>query len=678
MDYKPHVSFRSDELLPFTPSPAQRLTLAAICDTLIPCLTAEAGEDRALMALAASDLNLAYLVEQALEQVADTQALVQLKQFLQLLESRTFNGILFGYWSPFSRLTLERRTDLLYRLATHRLALMRRSFVGLKRLATFLFYATLPDGKVNPAYRVFHYQLPSPSAQAQTPSIQTIDARGINTLHCDVLIIGSGASGGVAAAELAASGQDVIVVEKGDVFSDQEFHGRELESHDRMLEKRGALTTSDNSMVVLAGSLLGGGTVINWSGALRPPAEILHEWDQIYGFRDVSGAEFQQSLDAVSSRIAVNTENDHQRSVNNRVFEEGLSALQYGVSSIPRNVKNCVDCGFCNFGCPHGAKQSTHKTYLVDAQQHGARILVRAHASRVEHRAGRITGASLNVRHSDGSVSEIAVLCRAVVLAAGSIHTPAILMRSGLTNPNIGLNLRLHPTTATGALFDRPIRMWQGAPMSRLCDEFANLDSHGYGVRLMNASAHPGVLAMVTPWISGRMHKRLMQRLEYTANIMIITRDRYSGRITLGPDGYPRIHYQLHPHDARHMMRGVQEALRIHHAAGAREVNTSQNAMPVFRVGHDHDFENFLRRVAQLDLRPNSFSLFSAHQMGSARIAGSARQGVANPDGECYEVKGLFLVDASVFPTCSGVNPMLTIMATAHFLAQRIKTLLCP
>lgn len=676
MDNKTDLSLSSEDISRLKLSAVQRRTLAAICDTLIPRLAAEAGEEPSLMTLSATDLNLPHLMEQTLEETADAQTQLQLKQFLQLLELHLFNGILFGYWSPFTLLSLERRTDLLYRLATHRLALMRKSFSGLKRLATFLFYAATPDGKSHPAFPVFHYQLPSQPLHAENTPIQTMDASQIHTIRCDVLIIGSGAGGGVVAAELAASGQDVLVVEKGDSFSDREFHGREKESHDRMLEKRGALTTSDTSMVVLAGSLLGGGTAINWSGALRPPDEILHEWDKNYGFRGVSGPEFQQSLDAVSRRVCVNKENDHQRSINNHVFEDGLSALQYGVTPIPRNVKNCVDCGFCNFGCSYGCKQSTYKTFLPDAQQHGARILTRAYASKIEHRAGRITGARLNVRHRDGSVSDVTVQCRAVVLAAGSIHTPAILLRSGLSNPNIGKNLRLHPTTATGALFDRPIRIWQGAPMTRICSDFANLDSHGYGVRLMNASAHPGVLAMATPWLSGRMHKRAMQRLEYTANIMIITRDRYSGRVTVGPDGYPRIHYRLHPYDARHMMRGVQEALRIHHAAGALEVNTTQNAMPIFRRGQDQDFEGFLQRVAQLGLKANSVSLFSAHQMGSARIADSAHHGVANPDGECFEVKGIFLADGSVFPTCSGVNPMLSILATAHFLAQRIKTLL--
>jgi choline dehydrogenase-like flavoprotein len=654
-------------------TPSEQRTLAMICDTLVPALQAEAGDDPRLMSLSASDLNLVQTLEEGLQRVTDASAQAQLKQFLRLMETGIFNGLLIGEWSPFSQMPLEARTKVLYALATHRLELLRKSFAGLKRLALSIFYSLLPDDKTNPLYPVFNYQVPPHTAHEGERPIKPLTITESTTLTCDVLVIGSGAGGGVVAGELTAAGHDVIVVEKGEYFADEDFRGRELESYERMYEKFGALTTVDTSLVVLAGSILGGGTTINWSGSLRTPDYVLQEWEREYGFDGVTGAEFQRSLDAVSQRMCVNTDEEWTRSVNNQVFERGLKALNYNVTPIPRNVKGCEDCGFCNFGCQFGAKQGTLKTYLQDAHDRGARIVVKAHVDKLLHSAGKINGAQLSVQHN-GTQYTVTVKCKAVVLAAGSINTPAVLLRSGLTNANIGKNLRLHPTTVTSALFEQPIRVWQGAPMTRLTAEFANLDARGYGVRLMNAPGHPGLFALAVAWQSGRQHKQVMAQMEHTANIIVITRDFYGGQIKLDKAGNPSVHYKLHASDARHMMKGIQEALRIHVSAGAIEVHAPHNNRPTFRPGRDGTFDSFLKRVEARGLRPNDFALFSAHQMSSARIAGSAAQGVADPNGESYEVKGLFIADGSVLPTCSGVNPMLTILGTAHFLAQRIKT----
>ena len=162
--------------------------------------------------------------------------------------------------------------------------------------------------------------------------------------------------------ELSAAGKEVIVVEKGAYYADHQFSGRELASQS-LFEKRGLLTTSDMSMSVLAGSTLGGGTTVNWAASLRTPQDVLHEWEYEYGFTGASGKGFQHSLDAVLKRMNVGVEETFIN-VNNTLLERGCEALGYDVTPIPRNVKGCEECGFCNFGCTFGAKQGTLKTYL--------------------------------------------------------------------------------------------------------------------------------------------------------------------------------------------------------------------------------------------------------------------------------------------------------------------------
>jgi choline dehydrogenase-like flavoprotein len=161
-----------------------------------------------------------------------------------------------------------------------------------------------------------------------------------------------------------------------------------------------------------------------------------------------------------------------------------------------------------------------------------------------------------------------------------------------------------------------------------------------------------------------------MQRIAHYANIIVLTRDVYGGRVTIDKHGQPVLHYRLHPYDANHMRRGLIEAVRIHAAAGAHIIHGPHQGMSGC---HNANLLDFLRRLETSPFAPNTLGLFSAHQMSSARIGGSSAIGAVKPDGETYEVRNLFVADASVLPTATGVNPMLTIMGTAHYLAQAIK-----
>jgi choline dehydrogenase-like flavoprotein len=163
-----------------------------------------------------------------------------------------------------------------------------------------------------------------------------------------------------------------------------------------------------------------------------------------------------------------------------------------------------------------------------------------------------------------------------------------------------------------------------------------------------------------------------MQDADATANIIVLVRDKDGGRVKLDKSGGPRVEYSLSSQDAKHMMVGMQEAMRIHLAAGANEVRAPLANAPTFRPATDGSFNEFLRGVEQAGLRPNAFPLFSAHQMSSSRIGGSPKLGAVDPHGESWELKRLFVVDGSALPTSSGVNPMLTIQAVSHYLSQRI------
>ena len=91
---------------------------------------------------------------------------------------------------------------------------------------------------------------------------------------------------------------------------------------------------------------------------------------------------------------------------------------------------------------------------------------------------------------------------------------------------------------------------------------------------------------------------------------------------------------------------------------------------PEWRVGDDVD--RYVERLRRVPLRAGGFRLFAAHQMGTCRMGADPQTSVANPYGELHDTPGVWIGDASAFPTASGTNPMVTIMALAHRTAEAI------
>ena len=650
-------------------SDTQRDTLTRICETLAPRFP-QPGV--ALYATGAHDVGMPALLELALERAAGPADRVAIRLFLSAIEHAPANRALCGIRKPFAAMTHAERERLLQTCALSPHAPARQLFQAFKRLGLFVFYSAMPGGQPNPTWQTFGYRPPPVFPPADT-RIQPLALAGDTLLTCDALVIGSGAGGGVAAGELAAAGFDVLVVEKGPQRASPHVIGQELAVTEALFEKHGTLSTRDQAIVVLAGSTLGGGTAVNWAGALRTPPEVLDEWARV-GFPDAVTPAYAASIDAVCARLQVDPA--PAASAHNRMLEAGCAALDYDCAPLPQNRLRCPEddlCGFCSFGCATGAKQSTARTFLEDAAGRGARFLVNARVERILIEAGRAVGAQISARSTDGQPCRVTVRARLVIAAGGALHTPALLLRSGMVNAQIGANLRLHPTTVVYGFGPQRIEGWHGAPMTRISRQFADLDGRGHGVRLECAPLHPGIAALTIPWESARQHRDVMANLAHLSNIIIITRDRDSGRVSVDRRGEPVLHYRLSRADGRHLRRGIVEGLRVLHAAGADVLSSPHHPALVWRRESGADFDAYLEDVLSAPTGPNQMALFSAHQMGTCRIGPSSDQGALLPTGESYEVRGLYVLDGSAMPTCSGVNPMISIMALSHYLAQGIR-----
>ena len=569
-----------------------------------------------------------------LDAIADTFAPGSVERgvpdaFLELLvprlpksEQRKLSLLLGAFAARgFQRLSRDRRERALLGWADSRIPLRVTGFHALRKGVLLLAW-TLPDAR----WDELGYPGPlgtDPCAPAKPLSPIVMD--GPLELDCDVCVIGSGAGGGPAAAVLAGAGLDVVVLEAGDYLGPPDFDGAELSGLQRMYLDGGTLATDDQSVGIVAGSCLGGGTVVNYTTSFRTPDAVREEWGGPF-----AGDAFTRSLDAVCERLGVNT--DHNAvSAREEVVRSGLERLGWHMGAMPRDVRGCEQgrvCGYCPYGCRLGAKQSTDRTWLVDAERAGARIVVGARADRI-------------LRGPRVDAGPVCVRARAVVVACGAINTPALLIRSGLGNPSVGRNLFLHPVAGAVGFFHEEIRPWEGTMQAIYSDEYADLDA-GYGFRYETTATHPGFVAAFLPWRGADAHRGLMLDTAHAAPLGVLLRDREGGRVKVRRDGTPSVRYRLSEYDARHMDVGVQGAVRIFEVAGAR-------------------------RVVRIDS-----PLYSFHQMGTARMGATADVSACDEEGALWDWRDVVVCDGSAFPSASGVNPMITISALAHMNARAL------
>jgi choline dehydrogenase-like flavoprotein len=424
--------------------------------------------------------------------------------------------------------------------------------------------------------------------------------------------------------------------------------------------------THDQSVSLVAGSCLGGGTVVNYTTSFRTPDDVRDEWAS-HGVSAFAGAEYTQALDAVCERMGVNLEHN-KPSARDRIMQEACVKLGWHIEPMPRGVRDCDQgkiCGYCPFGCPLGAKQSVVKTWLADASGAGTRFVIRTKVERVLVEAGAARG--VEGRTADGH--RVTIRSRAVIAACGAIHTPALLKRSGLQNQNIGKHLRLHPAAVVFGVFDEEVRPWEGTMQALYSDQFRDLDG-GYGFKFETAALQPHVYLTFAPWRGARAHQELMGALSHTSVVGVLLRDRDGGEVRVGRDGEPVVRYKLSRFDAGHMRTGIDRAAQMLETGGAKRIYTSQNRWVSYDPGRSGDRSQFMRDADAAGYGPGQVVLGSFHIMGSARVGGSPATSACDPMGQTWDIRDLYVTDGSAFPTAPGVNPQVSIQATAHMIAK--------
>jgi choline dehydrogenase-like flavoprotein len=652
-------------------SARERAVLEAVCDTLVPSI--ERAEDPGGFfitgARQAGTLDRAARLIEAIPAPGDRN---RLKLLLRTLDNPVVNLLFAGKLAAFTALPAVEREAVLRGYSRSRIPLRRAGFQALKRLVLVAHYCWPVNGR-HPAWQATAYPGPLPDPASVIEPLPALMLDRDTVLDCDVVVAGSGAGGGVVAGLLAEAGLRVVVLEKGGNPGSRDFTQVEGDMLSRYYLDSGLIMTQSGSLPILAGSCLGGGTVVNYTTSFPLPPAIHGEWDRLSGLTLFSSPRFERSLDRVALRLDVGTRWSSP-GMRDQLLERGCKSLGWHVGVIPRNVTRCVEgveCGYCGYGCRHGAKNSTARTYLAAAARTGAHLVPNCDVLRVQVESGRATGVLGVVTDRSGARHQLTVHAAIVVAACGSINTPALLVRSGLDNPAIGRGLRLHPATAVAGLFPQRVEPWTGALQTRYSDQFADLGD-GYGVKFETAPVHFALPASGFGWESAVRHREDISRLANLSIVGVLLRDRDPGRVAVGRDGRPRVHYELSRHDVASVRRGLVGAAQVLAAAGATELFSLQTPPARARVSEPAWLERFGAAMDARGYTKCRMSYITFHQMASCAMGADPARSVVGETGESHDVRGLYVVDASTFPTSSGVNPMLTIMAIADHVARGI------
>jgi long-chain-alcohol oxidase len=645
----------------------------AVCDALLPSIAREV-DPHGYYATGGLAAGTPLRVEQMLERLANPHDRARLKMLLDALDSSIANAMQGGGFRSFADMAPEARETMLRGWAHSRIALKRAGFQALKRLCHFAYFCwPMADGS-HPAWRAVGYPGPLPQPAEVVDPLPAVTVDSETSLDCDVVVVGSGAGGGVVAGVLAAAGRDVVVLEKGGNPSSREMTQVEGDTFNDLYLDGGMLMTHSGSLPILAGSCVGGGTVVNWTTSFALPESIRADWDRRSGLRLFESPRFAECLQRVQARLNVGIRwtTPARR---DELFERGSRALGWQVAPIPRNVTDCregLECGYCGYGCRHGAKNSTARTYLADATERGARLVAHCDVERVLVERGRAIGVEGNVRGRDGRRWRLTVRARVVVVACGALYTPVLLKRSGLTNPHIGRNLHLHPVSAVVAAFPDRVDPWGGSLQTRYTTRFADMDGQGYGARFETGPIHFALPASAFGWENPRQLRDDVGRLAHLSVVGILLRDRDTGRVAVTRDGRPRIRYDVSAYDAAHMRRAIRAGADVLAAAGATEVFSLQTPPTRARPDGSGWLDRFMATADATGYRNLRMSYISFHQMATAAMGCDPHRGAVGETGETFDVRGLFVADGSVFPDSSGVNPMITIMAATDHIARTI------
>jgi choline dehydrogenase-like flavoprotein len=462
--------------------------------------------------------------------------------------------------------------------------------------------------------------------------------------HFEVIVVGSGAGGGVVAGELAERGRKVLLLEAGGHYTAADFTRWESKAgHDFWWPIRFAFPAGDfglGPVTLIGGRCVGGGTVINTKVALRASQRELDKWNAATGI-GLTREDLDPYYERVEQYLGVRERTDDwDLKTCVQTAKRGFEAV--GANLVPTRAytdHNCMQCGSCLQGCPTNAGKSTMNTYI---HRHwlGPHLTLRPNSlvQRVLVEDGEATG----VEYVDEAGETQQAHADAVVVACGSLSTPQLLMRSNIPNPNIGRHLGLHPAQFVFGLFDEPQDAHMVAPISSHCFDFAADEDGGFAVEAVTVQDPIGFTVSLCDENGPMWGEPLVEaarRWRRWIGLLNMSNDDNNGRVEI-VDGVERFTTDFQPVELGRINAAREFSTRVLEAAGASQILWS--------------------------------GLATTHMQGSCRMGADPATSVVDANCQSHEIKRLYVGDSSVHARTLSVNPSLTIMALATRLAEHL------
>ena len=483
-----------------------------------------------------------------------------------------------------------------------------------------------------------------------------------HVVRADLVVVGSGAGGATVAMVAAEAGLDVVVLEAGSFITPGEMNQREEEMLPRLLWDSGARTTVDRAVRIHQGKGVGGSTLHNLNLCKRIPSSILSSWHRDRALSHLPLDAWDRLYTEVESLIGMSEVSLGLRSRHNQLLQRGCEALGWAGGPTRHNRTGCVGSGFCEVGCAYDGKNNALKVMITRAVKAGARILTHCQAVRVSHRGGGARGveAALIDPVTGRARGELRVEATKVCLSASATATAALLLRSRVPDPGgeTGRGLRVHPAVVVAGVFDEPVRAWEGIPQSYECTEWLDFDDRldSHRLWLIPAFAHPMGLATMLPG-HGPVHAELMGRYAHLGAFTAMLHDRSAGTVEPRGDLGLGIDYWPDDEDRRELALGFEVCAKLLLAAGARRVTVPAATPLTLRPGED------LGHLRHLEIHRGEVALTAVHPMASVPMGDDPSVAAVDSAGRHHHLAGLWVADASLFPTSIGVPPQLSTYA---------------
>lgn len=479
----------------------------------------------------------------------------------------------------------------------------------------------------------------------------------------DFVIVGTGAGGATAARVLSEAGYELALIEEG-AYLKPEDRPRELVDA-LALAVRGMATLTTDSLVpipLLQGKCVGGSTAINSGIVWRTPDDVREDWRRAHGLGGLVGEALERAFEIIEDEIGVAPTDEEIFGGNNLLMRRGAEKLGLPGKLMHRNVRGCRGSQRCLQGCPNGARQSMEVSYVPRAIERGARLHTRCHAERVVFEGDRAVGVRGVIQDELGAkrgTFEVRAR-RGVIVSASAIWTPLLLRRSGIRHRMLGEGFRAHPGAAFVGRFDEGVQMGFGASQGY------EVPMRAEGYKLEALSLPPDMLAARLPGAGREWQERVAELGKY-AQWGGLVRMEAVGRVRPGFFDGVSVRYEPTERDLEVVKQALIMSGRIMFAAGASEVFPGIASMPeVVRDLRE------IEALAERKLKRADVHLVASHLFGGACASADPKRGVVDEDLAVRGVRGLSVMDASVFPTNLGVNPQHSIMGITFQAAERL------